>query len=188
MSINFKFSQTFIKDISDDYLNKEITVSGWIQIIRKQNPLIFINLNDGSTVNNLQVVLTEKTEATVPLVFEGEAPAVKDLDGTLIKSIQEITVNALPQDLPHEIVVNIEGLATFEDEIQVKDLKVSPQVEIVKEPDETVAKVTPAQKVEEELEKPIEEEGETEEAEATEETKEEESPESKDSNNEEETE
>lgn len=62
MSINFKFSQTFIKDISDDYLNKEITVSGWIQIIRKQNPLIFINLNDGSTVNNLQVVLTEKTE------------------------------------------------------------------------------------------------------------------------------
>ena len=110
-------------------------------------------------VDFYQPILTEEVEATVPIVFEGEAPAVKDLGGTLIKDIQEIEVKALPQNLPHEIKVNIEKLETFEDEILVKDLKVAENVEIQKEPDETVAKVAApeTEKIEQELEQPVEE-------------------------------
>ena len=102
-------------------------------------------------------ILTEEVEATVPLIFEGEAPAIKELGGTLVKEIQEIGVRALPQDLPHEIKVNVETFKNFEDEILVKDLKIPEGVKILKEPDEIVAKVLPPEKVEEELEKPIEE-------------------------------
>lgn len=108
-------------------------------------------------VDFYQPILTEETEATVPLIFEGEPSAVKDLGGTLIKEIQEVTVIALPEKLPHEIKVNVESLKTFEDEILIKDLQLPPDVRIDREPDELVAAVLPPEKVEEELEKPIEE-------------------------------
>jgi len=104
-----------------------------------------------------QPSLKEETEIVVPLIFEGEAPAVKELNGTLVKNIQEIPVKALPQNLPHEIKVNIESLKTFEDDILVKDLKVPEGVKVLKDPEEIVASVSPPKKVEEELEKPIEE-------------------------------
>jgi len=104
-----------------------------------------------------QPILTEKVEANVPIVFEGEPLAVKELGGTLVKEIQEVVVKALPQNLPHEIKVNVENLQTFEDEILIKDLHIADNVEIQKNANEVVAIVTPPQKVEEELEKPIEE-------------------------------
>jgi len=108
-------------------------------------------------VDFYQPRLEEEAEAMVPLVFEGEAPAVKDLGGTLVKNISEVEVKALPQNLPHEIKVNIDRLKTFEDSILIKDLIVSKEVKILKEPKEVVTAVSPPEKVEEELEKPIEE-------------------------------
>ena len=136
-------------------------------------------------VDFYQAPLKEKVEAAVSLVFEGISQAVKELGGTLVKNIVEVEVKALPQNLPHEIVVNIEGLKTFEDDILIKDLKVSEAVEILKEPKEIVASVNPPEAVEEELEKPIEEKVEEvekvekKEKEETEETEEEETKEPK---------
>ena len=104
-----------------------------------------------------QPALDEETEATVPLEFVGEAPAVKELAGTLVKNIKELEVSALPQNLPHDIKVNVENLKTFEDSIAIKDLKIPEGVKILKEPEEVIALVTPPEKVEEELEKPVEE-------------------------------
>jgi len=104
-----------------------------------------------------QPILTEKTEVKVPLLFEGMAPAVKELGGTLVKNISEIEVEALPQDLPHEIKVDLSILKAFEDYILVKDLSVGDKVKILRTPEEIIAQVLPPEKVEEELEKPIEE-------------------------------
>lgn len=104
-----------------------------------------------------QPSLTEEIEVKVPIVIEGEAPAVKTLGGTLVKSIAEIEVKALPQNLPKEIRVNVAGLETFEDNITIKDLKLTQGVKIARDPEEIVVYVAPPEKVEEELEKPIEE-------------------------------
>jgi len=108
-------------------------------------------------VDFYQPKLDEEITAAVPLVFQGEAPAVKDLGGTLVKNIHELEVKALPQNLPHEIGVDISILKTFEDGIAVKDLAVPQGVKILKEPDEAVVFVAEPQKVEEELVKPMEE-------------------------------
>lgn len=104
-----------------------------------------------------QPPLDKKIEITVSIKFAGEAPAVKDFGGTLIKNIQEVQVRALPAALPHEIVVQVEGLATFEDAIFVKDLVAGEGVEILHSPNDIVAQVVPPEKVEEELAKPVEE-------------------------------
>ncbi|MCI0558205.1 MAG: 50S ribosomal protein L25, partial [Nitrososphaera sp.] len=50
-----------------------------------------------------QVRMDEKIEAAVPLEFSGEAPAVKELGGILLKTIDAVDVKSLPADLPHSI-------------------------------------------------------------------------------------
>jgi len=102
-------------------------------------------------VDFFQASLKEEVEVSVPLVFEGVAPAEKDLGGTLNKNMLEIEVKALPQNLPHEIKVSVDSLKTFEDHIMVKDLILPKDVRALKEPDEIVASVLPPQKIDEEL-------------------------------------
>ena len=106
-------------------------------------------------VDFYQPDLTKEVEITVSLVFEGEAPGVAELGGTLLHTMQEVEVRALPQNLPHEIVVNVESLATFEDRILVKDLLQSENVEILQDAEDVVAQVVPAEDVEKELETPV---------------------------------
>jgi len=104
-----------------------------------------------------QPILTEEIEVKIPLIIEGEAPAVKNLGGTLVKNIAEIEVKALPQHLPKEISVNVEKLATFEDKILIRDLQLPEGVKILRNPEEIIVHVAQLEKVEEELQKPIEE-------------------------------
>lgn len=104
-----------------------------------------------------QPSLEKKIEATIPLDFFGESEAIKNLGGTLVKNITEVHVKALPQDLPHQIRVNIERLKTFEEHIRISDLEIPKGVEVLKDAKEIVVSVLPPTKVEEELEKPIEE-------------------------------
>lgn len=109
-------------------------------------------------VDFYQPSLKEKMETEVPLVFVGEAPAVKELGGTLVRNISEIEIKAYPQNLPKEIKVDISPLKAFDDAILVKDLSVPSGVEILRDPEDIIAFVSEPEKVEEELEKPIEEE------------------------------
>ena len=106
-------------------------------------------------IDFLQPSLTEEVEVMIPLIFEGTAPAEKDLEGTLVKNILELEVKALPQNLPHEIKISVDSLKTFEDHILVKDLVLPQGVKVLKKPEEIIVSVLPPQKVEEELAKEI---------------------------------
>lgn len=96
------------------------------------------------------VRLDRPLEADIPLVFNGEADAVKSLNGVLVKVIHELPIRALPKDLPHEITIDISFLRTFEDQILVKDIALPSGVETRLEPDQTIAFVE-APRTEEEL-------------------------------------
>ena len=108
-------------------------------------------------VDFFQPSLEEEIEVRIPLIFQGEAPAVKNLSGTFVKYLSEIEVKALPQKLPREIIVHIEKLKTFEDSIKISDLELPEGVKVLRDKEEIVAAVLPAEKVEEELVKPVEE-------------------------------
>lgn len=108
-------------------------------------------------VDFFEISAKEEVEVKVPLVFEGVALAVKDLGGTLVKNISELHVKALPQNLPHEIKVDISKLNNFGDHILIKDLVLPANIKISAKPDEIVVSAAAPAKVEEELAKEIEE-------------------------------
>lgn len=102
-------------------------------------------------VDFLEVRLDQKIKAEVPIVYIGESPAVKGLGGVLVKNIQHVEVEAFPQDLPHNIEVDISSIKTFEDHIKVGDIKVGPKVKILSDAKSVAASVVPPRS-EEELE------------------------------------
>lgn len=108
-------------------------------------------------VDFYQPNLKEEVETEVPLEIEGEAPAVKNLGGTLITNIKELSIKALPKDLPSKIKINVENLNTFDDFILVKDIKMPVGVAVLDNPEEIVVQVVEPEKVEKELAKPLEE-------------------------------
>lgn len=94
-----------------------------------------------------KVNLKEKIKAKVPLIIVGESEAVKT-GGVLVKTVNEFEVEALPQDLPHELQIDISRLHNFGDHIQVKDIFVSDRVRIEANPEEIVALVQEPRKEE----------------------------------------
>lgn len=90
-----------------------------------------------------QIKMDEKIKIEVPLAFIGESSAVETEGGVLIKNYQNIEIEVLPQNLPHQIEVDISVLKTFEDNIYIKDLKPPEGVEIKENLDDVVASVAP---------------------------------------------
>lgn len=125
-----------------------------------ENTLIELSLPTGKPLNTLiyevqrdplsgaflhidfyQVRMDEKVEASVPIVFTGDSPAVRGLGGVLIKALDEVEVSCLPGNIPHEFSVDISILATFDDQIRVSDISVPEGVQMVSDAETTVALV-----------------------------------------------
>lgn len=101
-------------------------------------------------VDFFAVKMDQKITARVPVVLEGESPAV-EAGGILTQALNEIEVECLPQDLIGSVVVNIEGLAAINDAITVADLTVPSEVALLADPDTLVVRIE-APRSEEELE------------------------------------
>ena len=89
------------------------------------------------------VRMDKPIEAKIPLIFTGEAPAVKNEGGILVKVLHELEVKALPKDLPHEIIVDISGLEKVDDKFHVQDLALPSGVTTAVAADEVVALIEP---------------------------------------------
>jgi len=118
-----------------------------------------------SHVDFYKVDMTKKIKAEVELEFIGEAPAIKEFNGNLVKTLDSLEISSLPGNLPHHLEVNLENLKTLDDTIRVSDIQLPEGVEAVTAPETTIAFVEEL-KVEEEPEPVVEAEaaeGETEE-------------------------
>ena len=86
----------------------------------------------------------KKINVKVPLEYSGEAPAVKELGGILVKVLHELEIEVLPKDLPHNIEVDISLIIDFETSLYVKDIALPEGVVALTLPDEVVASATEA--------------------------------------------
>ena len=89
------------------------------------------------------VSMTEKLRANVSLHIVGESPAVKDYDGILVTTLEELEVECLPKYLPERIDVDVSVLKQIGDVIHVRDLVLVEQIEVLTDLGEVVVLVTP---------------------------------------------
>lgn len=134
-----------------------------IEGMDKSHPVLIKDLQlDPATdehihVDFYEIKAGEKLRAGIPLIFEGEASAIKEFGGILITNKNEIEIECLPKDLPKEIKVDISGLTEIDDSIMVKDIKIPAGVEVLDELEDSVIIVAPPA-VEEEEEEIVSEE------------------------------
>jgi large subunit ribosomal protein L25 len=103
-----------------------------------------------SHVDFRRVDPTRKIEASIRIVLVGDSAAVKAGGGTLIQSLEELEVFALPDKLVSELEVDISGLKTFDDVLHVSDILVPAGIEVKVAGDTAIASVQ-APRSEEEL-------------------------------------
>ena len=82
----------------------------------------------------------EKVEAEVPIRIEGDVPAEK-VGLMLLHQLDAVEIEALPKDLPDELVVSAESLVELHDKITVADLQVPEGVTILTDAEHPIATV-----------------------------------------------
>ena len=96
-------------------------------------------LTDGVVhIDFYQVDMTKKITAEIPLNFIGEAKAIKELGGTLVKNMAAVEVECLPGNLVSHIDVDISVLANFDQFIRLHDLVLPQGIALAQETNEAV--------------------------------------------------
>ena len=97
-------------------------------------------------VDFYQVKMTEKIKAEVPLVFIGEAPVLKNKNTSLLRLIDSLSIEALPDALPHSFEVDLSNLEQTNQAIYVKDIHIGDEVTLLGDPEQMVVKATEARR------------------------------------------
>lgn len=112
-------------------------------------------------VDFLALTPGEPLTMVVPIQLEGSPRGVK-AGGVLSQTLNELEIRALPKDIPGHVSVDISALAVGES-VHVAQLSVGDAVEVLTDPDRTVAAVTApralVEETEEELVEGVEGEG-----------------------------
>lgn len=139
--------QVKIADFQSVY--KETGETGVIdlQVIGTTHPVLIKNLQMNYKSHSplhadfYQVNLKEKVKTMVAIVLTGEPKAVADKLGMLLQTLNEVEIEALPDKLPENIEVNVEGLAELGAGIMVSDLKAPEGVSILTDGGQSVARI-----------------------------------------------
>ncbi|MFO0703243.1 MAG: 50S ribosomal protein L25 [Patescibacteria group bacterium] len=88
-----------------------------------------------------KINLKKKVQVEVPIEFVGESPAVKSLGGVLLKQLNEIEIECLPQNIPNSIQIDISIITEIGKEIKVGDIAKAEGYTILDESDKVVVSV-----------------------------------------------
>jgi large subunit ribosomal protein L25 len=120
-----------------------------IQIEKEKNPRsVFIREIQRDSLNGqllhvdfYQVNKSEKMTAEIPIIFVGEAPAVKSKDNLMEHQLTHIEIEAYPDKMPPHIEIDISNLKQAGDTIHVKDIKFARDISTTADPDQIVVKI-----------------------------------------------
>ena len=134
------FIKIYEKAGESNLVSLQIEGQGDFQVLVKdvqKNPVkgFFIH------VDFYRVDMSRELSANIPLNFIGESKAVKELGALLVKSLDELSVECLPNDLVDHIDVDISALDDFGDSIFIKDINIPKGMKILDNIDDVVATV-----------------------------------------------
>lgn len=154
LEVNLKeFEEVFKKTGETDIFNLEIEGEKKARNVMVQEVKRHFLTNSPIHVDFYEVEMDKPITTPVPITLVGESPAVK-AGGILIQSMDEIEIEALPKDIPHEIVVDVSVLTEIGQTIYVKDLKLKEGIKILVDSHNPVCTIS-APISEEELEKEL---------------------------------
>ena len=107
-------------------------------------------------VDFYRVDVDRVVRAEVPVIMDGEAPAVRNLGGVLLQPFNSLEVEALPLDMPAAFHVDVTGLEDFEAAVRIGDISITGEVTILRDDQEVIARVAPP-RIEEEEEEVVDE-------------------------------
>ncbi len=103
-------------------------------------------------VDFMRVDITERVTAEVPITLTGQSEAVRELGGVIIQPFQTLPVEALPLDMPKEVIVDVTPLVMFGDAVRVGEIELEGESEILRDDDDLLVTVQePRIEIEEEV-------------------------------------
>lgn len=91
----------------------------------------------------LALSMTEKLRANVAIELVGEAPVLDEEPNTLINHVlNELEIEALPDDMLERVTVDISGIATSDDIISVGDLDLGDKITVLTPAEEVIVSVS----------------------------------------------
>lgn len=124
--------------------------AGLVNLITEDNekiPVLITNIQTDSlskeflNIDFYRVKTGEAIKTKIPIHFLNEAPAVKE-GFILIKVLDEIEIETLPQDIPQNFEVDLSPLKELNQSIHVKDLKTKGGVKILNDNEAVIAIIT----------------------------------------------
>ena len=85
-----------------------------------------------------KIDLKKKIETQVPVEMVGTSIAITQKGGVLLTQINELTIEALPSNIPEHIEIDISSLKEIGDEVKIGDLPKQKEYTIVDESDKTI--------------------------------------------------
>lgn len=90
----------------------------------------------------LAVSMTEQLRAMVALELVGIAPVLDEVPGSLLNHmLNELEIEALPNDMPERIAVDVTILATTDDVITVADLNLDDKITVLTDESEVIVSI-----------------------------------------------
>ncbi|WP_209125599.1 50S ribosomal protein L25/general stress protein Ctc [Alkalihalobacillus sp. BA299] len=131
----------FIKLVRDEGRNSIIS----LDVNGKKHEVMVYDMqvdplkNDLVHVDFCAVDMSSEVDTEVRVHLVGEAPGVSD-GGMVSHLLHQLSVRALPSEIPSEITVDISNL-NIGDSIQIKDIMSQQSVELTNDPEETIVTI-----------------------------------------------
>ncbi len=137
-----------VKDFLKTYKKAGETQIVYITYKNDELPVLIQNLQDHPLTGDFlhvdfrKVNLKKKIQTEVPISLIGESEAVIQSKGILLNISDSVNVEALPEDIPSEIEVDISVLKELDDEVKVSDLKINGNFLVIDEPEKVIVRIT----------------------------------------------
>ena len=132
-----EFAKAFKTTGESSLIDLDIEGDGTVKVLVKDTQVQPLS-GRFTHVDFYEVNLKEKLRAEIVLRLVGESPAVKELGGSLVKSVESLSVECLPTDLVSHIDVDVTVLKAFGQMIHVRDLTVPKGVEVLDDMNDVV--------------------------------------------------
>lgn len=144
-NLNFKvkaidFAKLFERAGESSLINLKIDDSAPLKVVVKEVETEPIK-GGLSHIDFYKVDMKKKITVEVELAFVGESKAVAELGGVLAKAKDNVEITCLPDKLVKQLEVDISALATMNDVIKLKDLKLPEGIELEGDPEEVIVSV-----------------------------------------------